>query len=71
MKELMERFYDSIRTEMAPPIPYREILLTARMMDEIFAQIYPSKTQSSRVKGQQKVAHGAASTLSPPLTVNR
>ena len=71
MKELMERFYDSIRTDMAPPIPYGEILLTARMMDEIFAQIYPSKTQSWRVKGQQKVAHGAASSLGPPLTVNR
>ena len=69
MKELMERFYDSIRTDMAPPIPYREILLTARMMDEIFAQICPSKTQSWR--GQQKVAHGAASSLGPPLTVNR
>ena len=71
MKELMERFYDSIRTDMAPPIPYREILLTARMMDEIFAQIYPSKTQSWRVKGQQKVAHGEASYPGPPLTVNR
>ncbi|HUC84521.1 MAG TPA: Gfo/Idh/MocA family oxidoreductase [Candidatus Acidoferrales bacterium] len=43
MKELVERFYLSIRNQGAPPIPYREILLTARLMDEIFAQIYQSK----------------------------
>lgn len=42
MKELIERFYQSIRSQTAPPIPYREILLTARIMDEIFAQVYPS-----------------------------
>src|SRR5947207_621755 len=41
MKELIERFYDSIRTGGPPAIPYREINLTARIMDEIFAQIYP------------------------------
>jgi hypothetical protein len=41
MKELIERFYNSILTESPPPIPFREILLTARIMDEIFAQIYP------------------------------
>ena len=41
MKELIERFYKSIRNHAVPPIPYREILLTARIMDEVFAQIYP------------------------------
>jgi predicted dehydrogenase len=44
MKELVERFYLNIRGEGAPPIPYREILLTARIMDEIFAQIYQGKS---------------------------
>ena len=39
MKELIELFHQSIRTKGAPPIPYREIILTARIMDEIFAQI--------------------------------
>jgi|SRR5665213_412792 len=39
MKELIERFHQSIKTQSAPPIPYREIILTARIMDEIFAQI--------------------------------
>ncbi len=39
MKELIDGFYTSIRTAGPPPIPYREILLTARVMDEIFTQI--------------------------------
>jgi predicted dehydrogenase len=43
MKELIECFYRSIRTNGPPPIPYREIMLTARIMDEIFAQIYPGR----------------------------
>ena len=53
MKELIERFYNSIRTGSQPPIPYREIILTARIMDEIFAQIYPDRTQMSPVRRQQ------------------
>ena len=43
MKELVERFYNSIRKGSRLPIPYREIILTARIMDEIFAQIYPGR----------------------------
>ncbi len=39
MKELIERFYRSIASGGSPPIPYREILLTARLMDAIFNQI--------------------------------
>jgi len=40
MTELIQRFYQSIQLKTPPPIPYREIILTARIMDEIFAQIY-------------------------------
>jgi len=40
MTELISRFYNSIKCSEAPPIPYREILLTAKIMDEIFGQIY-------------------------------
>jgi predicted dehydrogenase len=39
MKYLIESFYRSIREGSPPPIPYREILLTARIMDAIFAQL--------------------------------
>lgn len=57
MKALTECFYESIRTGSQPPIPYREILLTARIMDQIFAQIYPA---------QQPIAHSIP--LANPLT---
>jgi hypothetical protein len=41
MRELIERFHRSAAGGGAPPIPYREVLLTARIMDGIFAQ-YPA-----------------------------
>jgi predicted dehydrogenase len=47
IKELIERFYLNIRNQAPPPIPSREILLTARIMDEIFARIYPAATTES------------------------
>jgi len=39
MKYLIEAFYQSIVEDGPPPIPYREILLTARVMDSIFGQL--------------------------------
>jgi len=39
MKYLIEGFYRSIREHGPPPISYREILLTARIMDSIFDQV--------------------------------
>ena len=39
MRALIAAFYRSIAEGTPPPIPYREILATARMMDDIFAQI--------------------------------
>jgi predicted dehydrogenase len=47
MKELIERFYNSIRLGGPVPIPHRETILTARIMDEIFAQIYPVADQDA------------------------
>lgn len=65
-KELIERFYDSIRSGNPPPIPYREIILTARIMDEIFAQIYAGQ---QRNEGKQRTDDSAqrkpASSLVP------
>lgn len=43
MKFLIEAFYLSIREDSAPPISYREIYLTSRIMDEIFAQLEMQK----------------------------
>jgi predicted dehydrogenase len=39
MKYLIDSFYRSIRDGSPVPIPYREILLTAKIMDAIFEQI--------------------------------
>jgi predicted dehydrogenase len=44
MKYLIESFYHSIREDVPVPIPYREILLTARIMDAIFEQISNSRS---------------------------
>jgi predicted dehydrogenase len=57
MKELIERFYNSIRSGSPPPIPYREIILTARIMDEVFAQIYPERGATAQAAvGEEVVA---------------
>jgi predicted dehydrogenase len=45
MKYLIESFYRSIRDNGQVPIPYREILLTARLMDAIFDQVYAGCSQ--------------------------
>jgi predicted dehydrogenase len=39
MKYLIESFYRSIVSGGLPPIPYREIILTAHIMDRIFEQL--------------------------------
>jgi predicted dehydrogenase len=53
MTELIRRFYESIRLSAPLPIPYREILLTARIMDEIFAQIYPPSPAETDEKREE------------------
>jgi predicted dehydrogenase len=53
MKELIERFYNSIRKGDPLPIRYREIILIARIMDEIFTQIYPAQERTVSVLGSQ------------------
>lgn len=47
MKHLIESFYRSITDNAPVPIPYREILLTSRIMDAIFEQI-GAKHQNSQ-----------------------
>jgi predicted dehydrogenase len=42
MKYLIESFYKSIAMEISVPIPYREIILTANIMDQIFNQLRAS-----------------------------
>jgi predicted dehydrogenase len=46
MKYLIESFYRSIIQGTPVPIPYREILLTARIMDAIFDQLDAKQAQA-------------------------
>jgi hypothetical protein len=39
MKHLIEAFYRSIQEDGPVPIPYREIILTTKIMDRIFDQV--------------------------------
>jgi predicted dehydrogenase len=58
MKYLIESFYRSIRENAPVPIPYREILLTTRIMDDIFNQLATKRSQDklayqgARVQGE-------------------
>jgi predicted dehydrogenase len=45
MKYLIESFYRSIREDTPVPISYREILLTSRIMDNIFGQLQTGRLQ--------------------------
>jgi predicted dehydrogenase len=59
MKHLIESFYRSIREDGPPPIPYREILLTARIMDIIFEQVNASGSAGQMHFQEQSVASRA------------
>jgi hypothetical protein len=48
MKYLIESFYRSITDDAPLPIPYREILLTASIMDSIFEQLTAARAASGR-----------------------
>jgi predicted dehydrogenase len=50
MKNLIERFYRSIQFGDPLPISYREILLTAAIMDEIFGQLRSHRENGSARK---------------------
>jgi predicted dehydrogenase len=52
MKELIEQLYQSIRSDGPPPIPYREIILTARIMDEIFVQVRDAAKQPEKSENE-------------------
>jgi hypothetical protein len=53
---LIENFYRSVAQDLPPPISYREILLTAKIMDEIFIQL--NEKRSTDVSSQAAL-HGA------------
>jgi predicted dehydrogenase len=50
MKHLIESFYNCIEGRAEDPIPHREILLTSRIMDEIFTQLQTVSTEDASVE---------------------
>ena len=58
MKYLIESFYRAIREDAPVPIPYREIVLTARIADAIFEQISASRSQDLTRRIEDRVASG-------------
>ena len=56
MRYLIQSFYDSIIENAPVPIPYREILLTARIMDAIFVQLGVKQSDVER-HGQRSLGH--------------
>lgn len=57
MKYLIESFYRSVTEDSPVPIPYREILLTARIMDAIFAQLAAGQRE---IQAQDEMASRVA-----------
>src|SRR5262249_27364202 len=53
MKHLIEAFYRSIADDTPPPIPYREIILTATIMDTIFEQLADREHESGAAAAQR------------------
>jgi predicted dehydrogenase len=53
MKILIERFYRSVRHGEPLPIPYPQILLTSRIMEDIFAQLSSAKAYSAAIPDHQ------------------
>jgi predicted dehydrogenase len=67
MKYLIESFYRSIREDTPVPIPYREILLTSRIMDTIFGQL-----QTGRLQGRSafQACPDPPEMMSPTMAVH-
>jgi hypothetical protein len=53
-KYLMEAFYGSIVKQIPVPIPYRQLLLTSRIMDSIFEQVAFDKSVRPRQLSVEK-----------------
>ena len=70
MNKLTRLFYESIETGSPVPIPYREILATAWMMDDIFAQIPKNNgaPATPHVRSAGSPAWPPAKTISAAMT---
>jgi predicted dehydrogenase len=67
MKHLIEAFYRSITDNAPLPISYREILLTSRIMDDIFDQISPKASHPAQPFSDGQSAPELVAGRSQPL----
>jgi predicted dehydrogenase len=65
MRYLIDSFYRSIREGSPVPIPYREILLTARIMDAIFDQVPMGRPQDDVDSQSHQVVLGMRTAKIP------
>jgi predicted dehydrogenase len=63
MKHLIESFYQSITAGGPPPIAYREILLTARIMDSIFEQLSEGQAGGGAGRREDRVRRAGIAAL--------
>jgi predicted dehydrogenase len=63
MKFLIQSFYESIVDGKPVPIPYREILLTSRIMDSIFRNLSGDANEGLEVLGGLKSPYSISSNL--------
>lgn len=70
MKCLIESFYHSILEDTSPPIPYREILLTARIMDAIFAQLDAQVRSEPGIPTSMSAANAGEAARATPACAN-
>jgi predicted dehydrogenase len=56
LHELVARFYRSVAEDAPVPIPYREILLTSRIMDQVFRQLDEQARTQASLPGVARVA---------------
>lgn len=61
LMRLMEKFYSAVSSGDPLPIPYREILLTSRIMDEIFTQVLSKRDSALAAAHADTNAHAADS----------
>lgn len=66
LKTLIESFYHSVLSNAPPPVSYRDILLTAKIMDDIFAQIQNQQFPKNVEYDENAVPHSSGSVRYVP-----
>jgi predicted dehydrogenase len=63
MRILMQTFYRSITHGTVLPIPYDDLLLTSRIMDEIFSQLYSMQNATRACQSRERLVENLHSEI--------